>query len=290
MGNQWAGTTYGSGWMHKCLICFLRYVDVRVLYVFSYIFIIPVVLAVGGSRGCSYRYFRRRHGYGRLKSVWQTYANHCRFAEVVIDKFAMYAGRRFKVEIIGRDLFDSLDAGPDGFVMMSSHIGNYEIAGYCIESRKKSINALVYDREKESIMANRGMMFSRTNVSMIPLKDDMSHLFEINAALDGGNVVSIPADRVTGPRVIRRNFLGAPASFPQGPFSVAAMRGLNVLAVNVMKSGWTGYTIYVVPLDYDTTASRGEQIEQLSGAYVAELERRLRQYPAQWYNFYEFWQ
>ena len=57
-----------------------------------------------------------------------------------------------------------------------------------------------------------------------------------------------------------------------------------------MKTGTKRYKIYVTPLFYDKGASRQEQIKQLSGAYVAELEKRVRQYPAQWYNYFEFWQ
>lgn len=289
MERQWAGTTYGNGWMHKHLIRFLRFIDVRVMYVFSAIFVIPVVLIVNPSRRTAYRYFRMRQGFGRLKSVWETYVNHCRFAEVVIDRFAMYAGRKFNVSVPDMDRFNSLASRPEGFVMMSSHVGNYEIAGYSLVSEKKSINAVVYEFEKESVMQNRGEMFGRTNVNMIALKQDMSHLFEINSMLDSGNIVSFPTDRSMGGRVITCDFLGAPAEFPQGPFSVATMRGLDVLAVNVMKTGWVDYTIYVTRLQYDKTAGRREQIDQLSRAYVAELEKRVKQYPAQWYNFFEFW-
>ena len=67
------------------------------------------------------------------------------------------------------------------------------------------------------------------------------------------------------------------------------MRGLNVLAVNVMKTSATGYTVFVTPLAYDKTAPRQEQMRQLATAYVAELERLLTLYPAQWYNYFEFW-
>ena len=70
--EQWAGTTYGNAWMHKWLIRLLRYIDVRVLYGFVAVFVIPVCLVLNPSRGIAYRYFRRRIGYGRLKSAWKT--------------------------------------------------------------------------------------------------------------------------------------------------------------------------------------------------------------------------
>ena len=276
--------------MHKCLIRSLRYIDVRFLYVFSAIFVIPVCLVLNKSRKTAYYYFRKILRNSRVKSVWLTYVNHCRFAEVVIDKFAMYAGKKFDVEVVGMDHFNRLASQQEGFLHLSSHIGNYEIAGYTLVSDNKVINAVVYAHEKASVMENRNNMFVKTNIRMITLKSDMSHLFEIDQALCNGDIVSFPTDRFMGQaKCVECDFLGKPAKFPQGPFSVATMRGLDVLGVNVMKRGWRGYTIYVTPLQYDKTAPRREQIKQLSDSYVKELEKRVRQYPTQWYNFFEFW-
>ena len=288
--KEWQGSTYGNGWMHKCLIRSLRYIDVRFLYVFSAIFVIPVCLVLNKSRKTAYYYFRKILRNSRVKSMWLTYVNHCRFAEVVIDKFAMYAGKKFDVEVVGMEHFNRLASQQEGFLHLSSHIGNYEIAGYTLVSDNKVINAVVYAHEKASVMENRNNMFVKTNIRMITLKSDMSHLFEIDQALCNGDIVSFPTDRFMGQaKCVECDFLGKPAKFPQGPFSVATMRGLDVLGVNVMKRGWRGYTIYVTPLQYDKTAPRREQIKQLSDSYVKELEKRVRQYPTQWYNFFEFW-
>lgn len=288
--KQWAGTTYGSGGLHKSLIWTLRFIDVRLLYLFASVFVVPVCLILNDSRRTAYRYFRDRHGYGRIRAAWATYINHCKFAQVVIDKFAMYAGKKFEVEVIGMDRFNELASKDEGFLHLSSHIGNYEIAGYTLVSERKTINAVVYAHEKASVMENRNNMFTKTNIRMITLRQDMSHLFEIDQALCNGDIVSFPTDRFMGQaKCVECTFLGKTAKFPQGPFSVATMRGLDVLAVNVMKTGLVKYRIHVTPLQYDKEAPRREQLRQLSQAYVAELEKRLLEYPEQWYNFFDFW-
>lgn len=288
--KQWAGTTYGSGGLHKSLIWTLRFIDVRLLYLFASVFVVPVCLILNDSRRTAYRYFRDRHGYGRIRAAWATYINHCKFAQVVIDKFAMYAGKKFEVEVIGMDRFNELASKDEGFLHLSSHIGNYEIAGYTLVSERKTINAVVYAHEKASVMENRNNMFTKTNIRMITLRQDMSHLFEIDQALCNGDIVSFPTDRFMGQaKCVECTFLGKTAKFPQGPFSVATMRGLDVLAVNVMKTGLVKYRIHVTPLQYDKEAPRREQLRQLSQAYVAELEKRVLEYPEQWYNFFDFW-
>lgn len=288
--RQWIGATFGNGWMHRNLIRLLRFVDVRILYLFSDIFIVPFCVIFNRSGKISYSFYRERLHNGVLRSCWLTYRNHCLFSQVVIDKFAMYAGKSFDVAIEGTDRFKELEQQDAGFVQLSSHIGNYEIAGYTLRSTRKEIHAIVYSFEKESVMNNRNSMFSKTNVSMIALKEDMSHLFEIDEALCRGDIISFPSDRhMEGTRCLEAEFLGQEAQFPQGPFSVATMRGVDVLAVNVMKEGLRKYRIYLTPLPYDKAASRKEQIRQLSQAYVAELEDKVRRYPTQWFNFFDFW-
>ena len=290
MAQQWAGTTYGGEGLHGSLIKASRYIDVRLIYLFAAIFVVPVCIVLNRSRKTSYYYFRHRLQYGRCKAAWSVYRNHCKFAQIIVDKFAMYAGKRFDVEVEGLDKFNALASKAEGFIHLSSHIGNYEIAGYTLVSERKRINAVVYAHEKASVMRNRTSMFDKTNIQMIAMREDMSHLYEIDNELTAGNIVSFPTGRYAGaPKCIEEEFLGAKAKFPQGPFSVATMRGLDVLAVNVMKEGLKRYRIFVTPLPYDKEAPRREQIRQLAKGYVAELEKRVREYPTQWFNFYDFW-
>ena len=289
MEKQWDGRTYGASWMHRWLIGLLRYIDVRLLYAFAYVFVVPPTLF---RRDCAfiYRYYRRQWGYGVLRAFVHTYVQHCMFSQVVIDRFAMYAGKHFDIEIEGYHYFQQLAERPEAFVQLSAHIGNYEIAGYTLRAKDKRFNALVYAGEKESVMNNRGKMFAETNVRMIPIRDDMSHMFMINEALERGETLSMPSDRMFGSRkAITLPFLRGEADFPMGPFSIATMRSLNVLAVNVMKVAARRYKVYVTPLSYDKTAPRRQQISQLAKAYVDQLEHMVRRYPDQWYNFFEFW-
>jgi len=287
--KQWVGTTYGNRLMHKWLIVLLRVIDIRVIYLFTYVFVIPLCLFRSGFRPI-YRYFRHRWGYGPVRSFLKTYQNHCLFSQVVIDRFAMYAGKHFRFSIDGHDYFQQLADRPAAFIQLSSHVGNYEMAGYTLVSDTKPLNALVFGGEKHTVMENRAHMFSDKNIRMIPVRDDMSHLFLIDQALHQGEIVSMPADRIFGSqKTIGEHLLGAAVRLPLGPFRVATMRGLDVLAVNVMKSSTRGYTVYVRPLPYDRADSRSCQVATLARSYVAELERMLTMYPVQWYNYFDFW-
>ena len=278
--------------MHRWLTNSLRVLDIRLLYLLIMLVIMPVCLLLNtnNSRTTSYRYFRRRIGYGRWKAAWATYVNHYRFGQVVIDRFAMFAGKRFDLKIEGYENFSRLSEQEDGFMMLSSHIGCYEVAGYSLVSQTKRFNALVFGGEKATVMEGRRERLGSNNIRMIPVMPDMSHLFLINEALSNHEIVSMPADRIVGTtKTLAVNFLGAKARLPMGPLSVATMRELDVVAVNVLRTSSKGYTVYVTPLSYDKEAARKVQMQQLAESYAAELEKRVRQYPTQWYNFYDFW-
>ena len=269
----------------------LRILDPRILYAFAAVFVIPVCLVLNPSRRTAYQYFRSRHHYNPLRAAWATYVNHCLFAQAVIDKFAMYAGNTITTEWHGLEHYLRLAAQQPGFLFLSSHIGNYEIAGSAITPETKTFNALVFAGEKQSVIDGRNKILRQHNMCMIPVRDDMSHLFLIDKALSEGDIVSMPADRINGsPKTVTVTLLDRQAQLPQGPFSVATMRGLNVLACSVMKERWNKYAIHITPLDYDRSAPRRKQIQQLADAYAADLEQQLRRYPTQWYNFYDFWE
>ena len=289
--DKWAGTTFGNGWMHRWLVRFLKVIDVRLLYAFASVFIIPPTMAINDkARKAIYRFYRERFGLGRLKAAWMTYRNHCAFSKVVIDRFAMYAGRKFHITIDGYDEFQKLTEQPSGFVQLSSHIGNYEIAGYSLVVYHKRFNALVFSGEKASVMANRSRLFDGNNIRMIPMTADMSHLFVMNQALADGEILSMPADRVFGSqKAFSLNFLGSEAKFPQGPFLLAAMRDVPMLFVSVMKSGAKSYHITVRRIDVGAEGNTRTKAELLARRYVELFEETVRRHPTQWYNYFDFW-
>lgn len=289
--DKWSGTTYGNGWMHKWLIKLLKVIDVRILYAFAAVFVVPPTMCVNkNARRVMYHFYRNRLGYGTMHSFLMVYKNHCNFSQVVIDRFAMYAGKKFKIEIDGYEQYQSLVEQSSGFIQLSSHIGNYEIAGYSMTSKTKRFNALVFAGEKASVMANRSKMFDGNNIRMIPMMQDMSHLFIINQALNDGEILSMPADRVFGSqKSFDIEFINALARFPQGPFILAAVRSVPMLFVSVMKTAARTYNITIRMVESKEQGTSKQKAESLAKHYVELLENTVLHYPSQWYNYFDFW-
>lgn len=291
--NKWKGTTGGGNFGQKSLIFLFRHFGVRVGYFFMYISI-PFYLIFGRkARKASCKYFRQVHHYGKVKAFFSTWTTYNNFGKVMLDRFAIFSGQRnrFTVESQSMDIFDNLVAQPGGFVMLGSHTGNFEICGYLLSQNIKKIYALVFGGESEVMKQQRFAQFDQNNVEMVAVKDDMSHLFTLNQALENGDIITMPADRIFGSsKSVRCNFGYAKADFPVGPFAVSALRNVPVIAVFVFKTATYRYKVIVEKVECENADNlpTKKRAEAMAIRFAQLLERQVLSHPTQWFNFYDF--
>ena len=288
--NEWSGKTGGLPWMQRSLVAMFRVLPLWLLYgVMALVVPLYMIFNRNGYQSM-YRFFRERMGYGRCKSFCSVYANHFRFGQIILDRFGVYAGKKYHFVSEEQHVFDEKETHDKGFVMLSSHVGNYEMAGYSLRPKVKRYNVLVFAGETETVMENRQRILSQNNVRMVPVKDDLSHLFLLNTALDDGEIISMPADRIFGSqKSVECQFFGQVARFPLGAFAMAVQKEVDVITVFVMKTGLRSYDIYLRELQYDKSLSSREQMSQLAQNFAIELENMVRRYPTQWFNYFDFW-
>lgn len=297
--SQWEGKTDGSPFLQRWLVHVLGWMDRRLVYIFMAVVVVPGYMLLS-HRGylAQYQFFRQRMGEPWWRAFCHVYVNHFKFGQVIIDRFAVYSGKKFDFVMDGYDHWKELEQQEEGFVQCSSHVGNYEIAGYMLKAERKKFQALVFMGESPTVMKNRGQVLTPNNIHMIPVMPDMSHVFLLNSALANGDIASIPADRIFGSQksVICR-FMGADAKFPVGAFSMALARNCPVLGVWVMKRNWHTYHIVIRDIgeavrstEAWASAKKSDRLQMLVDEYARQLELVVRQYPTQWFNYYEFWQ
>lgn len=291
--EKWKGTTGGGSFGQKSLIFLFRHFGVRVGYFFMYI-AIPFYLVFGAkARRASCKYFRLVHHYGKVKAFFKTWATYNNFGKVMLDRFAIFSGQhsKFKMESDTMHVFNDLMTKPEGFLMAGSHTGNFEICGYLLRQDIKKIYALVFGGESEIMQRQRFAQLAPNNVVMVAVKDDMSHLFTLNNALENGDIITMPADRIFGSnKSVRCKFGYAQADFPVGPFAVASLRGVPVIAVFVFKESTYRYNVVVEKVeveDFDSLPTK-KRAEAMARKYVQLLERQILSHPTQWFNFYDF--
>lgn len=287
---EWKGRTDGLPWMIRSLVVVMKVLDRRAIYLVMAL-IVPFYMIFNHQGYKSiYRFFRDRFDYGPLRSFFNVYANHFRFGQVIVDRYAAYAGKKFKFSFDGNDLFLSMLDEPGGFVQLSSHIGNYEMVGYSLTSTSKRINGLFYGGESEVMMDFRRRILSMHNVGLIEVDGSMSHIFQMNAALDRGEIVSMTGDRLLGSsKALRCLFMGADANFPMGPFALAVQKDVPIMAVFSMRDKRGVYKVYVRKITSSPEKPVRASMQEMAQRFATELESIIRLYPTQWFNYYDFW-
>lgn len=290
---SWTGQSRGRVLGYKIFIWSIKHLGLNFAY-FLLIFVSGYfVIASGNAFRAIFYYFHSRLGYSQLKTIINIFKNYYLFGQVIIDKVVILAGFKHKLlfNIEGKEYLLQMQ---NGGILISGHIGNWEVGGQVLGFLDKKINVLVFDSEKQAIKQYMSEVLTDRNVSFISIGDDFSHLMEIKQVLANKEIIAMHGDRfITGNKTIRINFLGEPALFPLGPWLLASYFNVPVSYVFAVKESLKQYRfsatpIKMIPSTKNPTLRENVLINSMK-EYVSELEKIVRKYPLQWYNYYDFW-
>ncbi|MCB0452083.1 MAG: lipid A biosynthesis acyltransferase [Aequorivita sp.] len=290
MAGEWEGKSKGTVLGYKIFIFFIRKLGVRAAYGLLYFVALYYVFFAGKSTRYINYYFRKRLKYSRIKSLFSIYKSYYIFGKTIIDKAAISSGlkNRFTYECDGvENIIDLLDKKQGG-IMISAHVGNFEIAEFFFEEidTRSQISLVTTDAEHKNIKEYMEKVTMRSNVKFILVKEDMSHVFEINNALSNGELVCFTGDRyMKGQKLLTESLMGKEANFPAGPFLLASRLNVPVLFVYVMKETNKHYHLYARQAEVKNRDAQG-----LLKKYTESVEWMLKKYPLQWFNYFDFWE
>ncbi|WP_209402595.1 lipid A biosynthesis acyltransferase [Pseudozobellia sp. WGM2] len=286
---EWEGQSKGNLLGYKIFIFLLKNLGIGVAYfVLRFVSFYYFLFSTKSSK-CIYQYFRKRLGYSRLKSTLSIYKSYFTLGRILIDRVAISTGLRNKFTYThdGIEHIDNLLKKNQGGILISGHVGNFEIAHYFLENRY-SINkiSMVTTRdEQQSILDYMDSIVIKSQLEFILVKDDMSHIFEIHNALDRGGLVVFTGDRyLPGTKTLKGELLDKEAHFPMGPYQLASRLNMPVLFVYVMKETKKHYSLYARQAEFKARDAQG-----LLNEYTQSMEWIIRKYPLQWFNYFDFW-
>jgi predicted LPLAT superfamily acyltransferase len=289
----WQGKSKGKPWGYKIFVSVLKIGGVMPAYLLLRFVTIHYLLFSFKTTGSIYSYFRKRHGYGVLKSITKVYQNYNLLGQSIIDKVVVMSGipNRFTFDFDGVENLHQIASLKKGGLLLSAHIGSWEIAGNLLNGIGNTVNIVVYDGEVEGIKNYMESVTGKLSVNLIVIKDDLSHIFQINEAFSNNELVCMHADRfVDGAKTIKVNFMGAEAKFPLGPFMLASRFKVPVSFVFAMKESAFHYHFFATPIKDYIHLGREAIVDLLISDFVTDMENKVKQYPEQWYNYYDFWQ
>ncbi len=237
--------------------------------------------------------YRRKLDYSWFSSTIKVYNNYVLLGQSIIDKVVMMSGIKndFTFDFEGEENLRKIASMKQGGILLSAHIGNWDVAGHLFKRLETPINIVLYDGEDEQIKQYLEGVTGKRNVNIIVIKKDLSHIYAISEAFSKNELVCMHADRfLEGNKTITTDFLGESARFPVGPFLLASTFKVPVSFVFAVKESKLHYHLFASEIKDYSNFGRKELMPQMLMDYAAAMEKKVKQYPEQWFNYYNFWE
>jgi lauroyl/myristoyl acyltransferase len=171
-----------------------------------------------------------------------------------------------------------------GLVVLTAHLGNWELAGRTLARDGDRPTHVVVAAEADPAV-ERFLRGDGAPVRFVTPTAPTASLALVTA-LRRGEIVALQGDRALGSRGdVQHPFFGAPAPFPLGPFLLARAAGAPVVSAFCLLDADRRYRIVVgTPWVVETGGERAAL-----GRWVRVLEEQVRRHPTQWFNFYDVW-
>lgn len=287
----WEGRSRGTTLGYRIFVWLLKYGGLGATYaLLPFVTLYYRLFVPAATRPLMYLYTERLQ-FDRKKASKLIQKNLLVFGQTIIDKIAVLSGAGDKLSFTheGVEHIEQLVKDGKGGILLSAHLGNWEVAGHLLKRVNTVINIVMYDGEAEQMKQYMQQFESNRSFNIIFIKDDLSHIYEISAALARNELICLHGDRYRpGNRTMQHNFLEKDALFPAGPFILAAKLKAPVCFVFAFKETNFHYHFYAYPPRvYEGRGTQG--MEKMLDEYVDKLEDKLKQYPWQWFNYYDFW-
>lgn len=193
-----------------------------------------------------------------------------------------------RTTMVGFEAFEKAMQLGKGVILMTGHLGNWEIGAAGFTTRGVPFDAVAKSMENsrfgdELMKARKGVGMGVINVDEAPTG--------VMDALRAGRAVAILADQNAHRGGIYVPFFGKLASTARGPALFALRSGAPMmLAIPLRDPGPSPkYTVNIEPIEFEVSGNRKADIEGLTIAHTRALERAIRRAPDQYFWHHKRW-
>lgn len=233
--------------------------------------------------------FPNASGEWRRRTASACYAHFGREAAVVLRAERWTAASiRERTQMDGFEPFADAAASGRGVVLLTGHLGNWEMGGAAIAARGVGLDVvgkgMSNRRFQEDLFAAR----SRLGMRVIEMGEASR---EALRALAAGRVVAMLADQQAHRGGISLPFFGRPASTSRGAARFALSMEVPVfVAFCLRRAGRTGrYIVSFEPLPVTRSGDTDADVATLLTTYGARLEEAIRSAPEQYFWHHRRW-
>ncbi|MCK4462693.1 MAG: lysophospholipid acyltransferase family protein [Candidatus Omnitrophica bacterium] len=219
------------------------------------------------------------------KSVFINFAKYlvdfCRFSKLdknYIEKF---------VDMEGREYIDEALKNKKGAIILSSHMGNWELGAAVVSSLGYPLHVIALDhadkRVNDFFIKQRGSK----GVGVISIGIALKKCFKV---LKNNELLAILGDRDFSEKGERIQFFGKETLIPKGPAVFSLRTGAPIIPTFILRQKSNRFKfIFEKPINYQPTDNEENDVKTLISSYIGVIEQYIRKYPDQWYVFRNIW-
>lgn len=190
-------------------------------------------------------------------------------------------------EILARSRVEGLEllaepvARGEGAILVTGHIGNWEVGGGALACRGLPLDVVV--RPQNNPLFDRALVRARRRLGMnVVSRHDSAHV--LLRSLREGRVVVLLADQNAHAAGLMVEFFGEPASTARGAALLSLRSGAPlVLGVALHHpAAAVPHRLVLEPVSISPSGVPARDVEALTRAHVAALERWIRRHPDQY--------
>jgi predicted LPLAT superfamily acyltransferase len=290
--SSWQGRSRGNKLGYSIFVWVLKNFGVLPAYFLLKFVVVYFFLFSYDASGHLYRLYRHRLGYNGLTTIVKIYKNYYHLGQSIIDKVVVMAGikNKFTFNFDGEENLRAIAGLNKGGMLLSAHIGNWDIAGHLFKRLNTKIHIVIFDGEYQKIKEYLDKVTGKKAINVIVIRNDLSHIYAITDAFKNNELVCMHADRfIEGNKTMSTEFLGEQARFPMGPFLLASKFKVPVSFVFAVKESNLHYHFFASKVkDYDYR-DKNAVMQGMLEEFSREMEVKVKRYPEQWFNYYNFW-
>jgi len=221
------------------------------------------------------------------KMVKQSYYN---FVKYLVDFFNIpkWTGNtvRKKVKVENIHCLDKTLSSGKGVIVLTAHLGNWELAGVIASLLGYKINAIALPFETPKITKIIAGIRESKGVKVIFAGANLKSVFK---AMRKNEILAVLGDRVFTEKGVKIRFMGKLTLLPRGPATIAVKTGARMVAGFLVTEG-DGYKLFFENIQGPPESmSEEEKILFLVRKGAEIIEKNILLYPNQWLNFSPMW-
>ena len=194
------------------------------------------------------------------------------------------------------DLFDNVSgwsiveerlARGKGLIVVTGHLGNWELGGAYLAARSLPIDAVA--RHMNNPLFDDYLTSTRQRIGMTVVHDDQA-VRRVPRSLRSGRAVAFLVDQgAVGLASSWVPFFGRYAKTPRGPAVFALRLGAPIVFGVALRQPSGRYALTFEPIEVRDTGDREADVDRIVTAYTATLERWVRRAPEQYLWHHRRW-